>query len=184
MPTNANTYNSRITDEELEARFRQTFRSQGETELVDDLYASGVIVPVVDFTAAAEGSALPKQLQEAWDFTTGHQSFNNSSGSIITNSGFWQLGINSFLVASAGTVVNRISLSDGISSKVIFEANASFPSRSQGANAVDDKLVVFLRAGDSVSCLSSSGDAFLDVWYRQIATVNGTLVNPTGFSFS
>lgn len=184
MPTNQNAYNSRITDEELEARFRSTFKAQGGAELVDDLYASGVIVPVVDFTAAAEGSALPKQLQEAWDFTTGHQSFNNSSGTLISNSGFWQLGINSFLVASGATVVNRISLSDGLTSKVIFEANASFPSGSQGANAVDDKFVVFLRAGDSITCNSVSGDAYLDVWYRQIATVNGELVNPSGFSFS
>ena len=85
MPTNQNAYNSRVTDESLEKKFRDTFKSQGGAELVDDLYASGVIVPVVDFTAAAQGSELRSDLQSAWDFATSSTSIVNSVNfSLIT----------------------------------------------------------------------------------------------------
>ena len=39
MPTNENTYNSRVTSEALEKKYRDVFPSQGGAELVDDLYA-------------------------------------------------------------------------------------------------------------------------------------------------
>ena len=47
----------------------------------------------------------------------------------------------------------------------------------------ENKFVVFLRSGDTLrgKCQLNSSDE-LDVWYRQIATVNGTLVNPLGYS--
>ena len=85
MPTNQNAYNSRVTSEALEKKFRDSFTSQGGAELVDDLYASGVIVPVVDFTAAAEGSALRSDLQVAWDFSTGHNRINTTTTTTIIN---------------------------------------------------------------------------------------------------
>ena len=91
MPTQATTYNSRVTDEALEKRFRDTFRSQGGAELVDDLYAQGVIVPVVDFTAAATGQQLSQNLQTAWDFSTGFNQVINTSTTIINNAGFGRL---------------------------------------------------------------------------------------------
>ena len=72
MPTNANTFNSRVTSEALEAKYRQVFPSQGGAELPQDLFASGVIQPVVDFSSVAEGSVLAPNLQTAWDFSTGN----------------------------------------------------------------------------------------------------------------
>ena len=89
MPTQSTTYNSRVTDEALEKRFRDTFKAQGGAELVDDLYAQGVIVPVVDFTAAATGQQLAQNLQTAWDFSTGNGSADNATTAFISNSGFW-----------------------------------------------------------------------------------------------
>ena len=84
MPTNQSTYNSRLTSEALEQKFRDTFPSQAGAELVNDLYAQGVIVPVVDFSDVASGQVLPVQLQQAWDFATTRTVVNNSTQTITT----------------------------------------------------------------------------------------------------
>lgn len=185
MPTNANAYNSRLTDEALEKRFRDTFRSQGGSELVDDLYASGVIVPVVDFTAAAEGSALRQDLQTAWDFTTGSgEQLGTGTTNLISNAGFWlvqsQIEVN---LAPAGTYRADVRISDGTSIKKIWIAidttsnfNEVFISNLQ--------QIVFLRSGDTLQLNSDSPNISLTATYRQIADVSGNLTNPTGFTSS
>lgn len=188
MPTQSTTYNTRVTDEALEKRFRDTFRSQGGAELVDDLYASGVIIPVVDFTNAAEGSQLPQNLQTAWDFSTGFDQVAGGTTTLISNSGFWQVD----LVAVAeqdGTGVReqaQLDISDGLTTKKVW----GFPRTLSGSitsvivSAVESRFVVFLRSGDSLTATSATNSAVVDVWYRQIATVSGDLVNPVGFTSS
>lgn len=185
MPTNANTFNSRVTSEALEAKFRQVFPAQGGAELVQDLFASGVITPVVDFSSVAEGSILPEYLQTAWDFSTGHNNVSNTSTTIINNTGFWQVDC----IANQGAVSTalefaRIYITDGLSIKPVFQFSTSFSAVNTRGTAVEDKFVVFLRSGDSLVAQTDSVNMEMDVWYRQIADVNGTLVNPLGFTFS
>lgn len=183
MPTNQNAYNTRITDETLETRFRQTFRSQGGAELVDDLYASGVIVPVVDFTAAAEGSALRQDLQTAWDHTTGHSTIQGATTNLITDPGFWLIDLNcSYHHASAARNAN-IFITDGFTSRPIWEVNTTSTTGDQAAALAQDKFVVFLRSDDTLGGYSQNSAIVLDVVYRNIADVYGNLNNPTGFSF-
>lgn len=185
MPTNANAYNSRVTDESLEKRFRDTFRAQGGAELVDDLYASGVIVPVVDFTAAATGQQVSENLQTAWDFTTGFDSVTASSSTIISNAGFWQIGLTCTIEASAsGTASGQIQLSNGLTAKPIWSFTES-QSTSAGSyiNSTQNTFVVFVRGFDTVIAEAGSKTR-LDVWYRQIATSSGDAVLPSGFTSS
>lgn len=185
MPTQSTTYNSRVTDEALEKRFRDTFRSQGGAELVDDLYAQGVIVPIVDFTAAATGTTLAQNLQTAWDFSTGNAAINNATNTvIISNSGFWQVDVNSAVRYSGAVSISaQLNIFDGTTSKPIW--GFQVPNGTDIASSVsEDRFVVFLRAGDSLRGTSTDGNLFLDVWYRQIATVTGDLVDPSGFTSS
>ena len=187
MPTNANAYNSRLTDEALEKRFRDTFRSQGGAELVDDLYASGVIVPVVDFTQAAEGSQLPQNLQNAWDFSTGQDQVNNTTTNLISTAGFWLVDLTvTTILTNAASVLNlgRIEINDGASSKQVWAISTFVSGTQQRATAVEQQFVVYLRSGDTLRAVSTSVFTTIDVWYRQIATANGDLVNPTGFTSS
>ena len=116
------TYNARVTTEALEKKFRDTFPSQAGAELVDDLYASGVIVPVVDFTAAAEGSALRSDLQTAMDFATGMATRNTAGASTLTTSpGFWRLFGTASLDHYAGAAERvDVRISDGVSTKFVF----------------------------------------------------------------
>ena len=185
MPTQSSTYNSRVTDEALEKRFRDTFRSQGGAELVDDLYAQGVIVPVVDFTAAATGQQLAQNLQTAWDFSTGSAQVNNSSSTIITNAGFWRIDLTAFLNLSAtGSGTAQLNLTDGVSNVLVW-ALSDDAGAAAGNQAVttDGAFVVFVNSGQSVD-LVVPGTMTVDIWYRQIATLSGDLVNPLGFTSS
>ena len=174
MPTQSTTYNTRLTDESLEKRFRETFRSQGGSELVDDLYASGVIVPVVDFTAAAEGSGLRQDLQRAWDLSTSDTQVHNTSTTIISTPGFWQIDVR-YLFTGTGGSAGTLTLQKGIVSSTFF--------RMQNATAgltTEETYVVFVRTDDEIVADASAG-AYLYLAYRQIADVYGNLTNPTGY---
>lgn len=182
MPTNANTFNSRVTSEALEAKFRQVFPSQGGAELVQDLFASGVIQPVVDFSSVAEGSVLAPNLQTAWDFSTGNTNVTNTTATVITNPGFWKVDL-TFSNGSGTLGSARVFLDDGTSTKNIWGiVSASVLNETQ--MVTDGSFVVFLRAGDSLKAQTTTTNRYLDIWYRQIADVNGNLVNPLGFTFS
>ena len=183
MPTNQNAYNSRITDEALEKRFRDTFKSQGGAELVDDLYASGVVVPVVDFTAAAEGSALRSDLQTAWDFSTGSITIATTSFTpFITTPGFWQVDLiyAGFITTTAGAD-NRIRIYDGSTFKDVWRFNNLTTATGDNDGIAESKFVVFLRSGEQLGGKTYNPAARLSIWYRQIADVSGNLVNPLGF---
>ena len=188
MPTNANTFNSRVTSEALEAKYRQVFPSQGGAELVQDLFASGVIQPVVDFSTVAEGSVLSPNLQTAWDFSTG--SFSSATAGVstlISNPGFWLIDVTAtgfaFQPVADSTIIR---INDGTSTKPVWAVTAvATTSTAESGIFGENRFVVFLRAGDTLEHNLTSTSAWqTDIWYRQIADVNGTLVNPLGFTFS
>jgi hypothetical protein len=186
MPTNANTFNSRVTSEALEAKFRNVFPAQGGAELVQDLYASGVIQPVIDFSAVAEGSALRSDLQSAWDFGTGHQAIAPSSTTaIVSNTGFWKVSI-SLTFSYSGTTQGDyfLFITDGSTSKRVWSVRDPFSAGvSEQLTLTDNELTVFLRSGDSLNATTAASGA-LEVVYRQIADVYGNLTNPTGYTSS
>lgn len=187
MPTNANTYNSRVTDEALEKKFRDSFKSQSGAELVDDLFASGVIVPTIDFTSAVGGAGpIGQNLQTAWDFATGHTGpIALSTATLITNTGFWKVDLTITLAAGEGAGANAfIFIDDGATTKTIWRADTLSTGTAYSTSYGDDQFVVFLRSGDSLKATSSGSRAELNVWYRQIADINGNLVDPLGFTSS
>jgi len=184
MPTNQNAYNSRITDEALEKKFRDTFKSQGGAELVDDLYASGVIMPVVDFSGAAEGSVLRSDLQIARDFATGNKTINTtSSTNVISTPGFWLIDLIyvGFVSSTAGGV-NSLQIRDSAAvNKVIWLLNNSTTATGSNESIAEEQFVVFLRSGDELRGQVYNAAARISLTYRQIADVSGNLVNPLGF---
>ena len=189
MPTNATTFNSRVTSEALEKKFRDVFPAQGGAELIQDLYASGVIQPVIDFSSVAEGSILPANLQTAWDFATGSQQIiSTTPTNIITNTGFWLVDL-TYAGYERTTVATRVSATvdifDGTTAKQVWAfSNAVNRATQEEVSIIENKFVVFLRTGDVLRGKTQGSDYTLDVWYRQIADVNGNLVNPLGFTFS
>jgi len=187
MPTNANTYNTRITSEALEAAFRERFPAQGGAELVDDLYASGVIQPVFDLATTSAGLALPENLQTAWDFSTDANQVTATSASpttLITTPGFWKVDLTCNWLTQSGGIVNWVvQINDGSSTKEVWALSSANAGTVSRVNVTDGHFVVFLRAGDSLEAYSGNANYPIDIWYRQIADVNGNLINPLGFSF-
>ena len=151
-----------------------------------EISASDTIIPIIDLTAAAEGSDVGGDLQTAWDFSNGHETVNNTTTDLITTAGFWQVDLN-YMDENVGNssviALARLFLDDGASEKTIWQVssvNSSSANESRGFS--DNSFVVFLRSGDTLKGFSSSLRSSLDVWYRQIADSNGTLTNPLGFT--
>tara|TARA_B100000212_G_C27367891_1_gene531139 strand:+ start:387 stop:950 length:564 start_codon:yes stop_codon:yes gene_type:complete len=187
MPTQATTYNSRVTDEALEKKFRDTFKSQGGAELVDDLYASGVITPIVDFTAAAQGSELRPDLQTAWDFSVAFRQLSNSLDTLTSTPGFYKISLicstNDFARASV-TPIARVRITDGASFKNVWIWSTVGQAGTAPEAITSAEFTVYLRSGDSLTAQSLAASETLNIWYRQIADVSGNLVNPLGFTSS
>ena len=181
-------YNARVTTEALEKKFRDTFPSQAGAELVDDLYASGVITPIVDFTAAAQGSELPQLLQTALDFSTTVTTRTTNGTSIITSTpGFYSLYVN-YCVALRGAQATDygINLFDGATSKYVWTVGQGNSTTNEDDVVSTGNLIVYVRSGDTLRVISASSglNGFISVSSRQIADVNGNLINPLGFTSS
>jgi len=173
-----------VTSESLQRKIRQLLPSQQGFGV--DLQASNVIVPIVDLTATAEGSSVPSYLSRAWDYTTGSAKIDGTTvTTVISNPGFWQVSaiytadISNLSVSTP--VIANLSITDGTTPKTVWEAYQSNSNNDQ-EGVVADTLVVFLRAGDSLTAYTVGTGKIMAVQYRQIADVNGNLVNPSGFN--
>lgn len=182
MPTNQNAYNSRVTSEALEKKFRDTFTAQGGAELVDDLYASGVVIPVVDFSDAASGSVLAQNLQTAYDFATISVTRFSIGTSLITSTpGFYTVSYfyNIFTGGAAGDA-SRLYIDDGTTGKTIYRVGQT-SSANNAEELGQTDLICYLRSGDSLYVNTSISTHYVAVNVRQIADVSGNLINPLGF---
>ena len=163
-----------VTSESLQAKIRELLPSQ--QGFGEDLQASNVIVPTLDLTSAAEGSSTPEYLQTALAFASQTAIFINNGGATIANTaGFYRI----VAVSSLRSTVNEavvVSMSDGVSTKTIWQHAGD----QQGQLQID--LTVFLRSGDSITGTATTATSFLIGSVRQVATVNGTLVQPVGFT--
>lgn len=181
------TYNARVTTEALEKKFRDTFPSQAGAELVDDLYASGVITPIVDFTAAAQGSELEPELQRAWDFSTEYFQVSNGTQTLTSTPGFYKVDLictSNDIARAAVTTIGLITLFDGATNKTIWKWVTSGQAGAGNFAVNEGHFIAYLRAGDSLKANTPATSDAMAIWLRQIADVSGNLINPLGFVFS
>lgn len=169
-----------VVSEQLQSTIRRLLPSQrGFTE---DLQASNVITPIIDLTPSAEGATTPVQLQEALAF--GSQTVFSVSGvtSVIANTaGFYR--ITAVYSGKTSTAYQMgIRLSDGLANKDVWEITIPTTTTTVGYMSGNIDLTVFLRANDSVSAFSNTANGTISGSIRQIADVNGVLVNPNGFT--
>lgn len=172
---------STVTSEALQLKLRQLLPSQ--QGFGTDLSASDTIIPIIDLTEAAEGSDVPEFLQRAWDFSTTWNLVAGATTTIISNAGFWQVDLNCTMKYTTANIFGYLYISDGVSSPKTVWRSTNVSTTSTNTNtSMENKFVVFLRSGDSLVAASNNAAASMDIWHRQIADINGTLVNPTGFS--
>ena len=169
---------STVTSEALQLKLRQLLPSQ--QGFGTDLSASDTIIPIIDLTLAAEGSDVPVQLQEAFFAgQTSVEQIDAGTQTIINNTGFYRLTYQ--MNARNGSPTNKLSIrmNDGSSTTdlVVF-----YEETSPAGYGYNGNLTVFLSSGDSVEIFSDFSTSYCHVTARQIADINGTLVQPTGFS--
>jgi len=171
-----------VVSEALEAQIRNLLPSQ--RGFGEDMQASNVIMPIIDLTAAAEGSALGENLQTAQAF--GSQTafdISNTTTTIANTAGFHRITGSIIInhVSGASQKQARINITDGFSTKQLYEVTTE-QSACGYANLLPIDFVVFLTSGESVTGSTTSITAFVTGSVRQIADVNGNLVNPVGFN--
>tara|TARA_R110000765_G_scaffold156545_1_gene259474 strand:- start:30 stop:560 length:531 start_codon:yes stop_codon:yes gene_type:complete len=171
---------STVTSEALQLKLRQLLPSQ--QGFGTDLSASDTIIPIIDLTAAAEGSDVPEFLQRALAF--GSQtvfSAVNATDVIVNTAGFYQITGTSTVFSVSGGMTNKILFNDGSTDKTIY-TQTGISGNGTSTDPVIFEFVVFLRSGDSVSAVSSSSFATISGSVRQLADVNGALIQPSGFT--
>ncbi len=170
-----------VNSEALQTQIRDLLPSQNG--FGSELQASNVITPIIDLTAAAEGSGLPVDLQQAYAFGSNTAfSVTNTSSSLTTNPGFYRV---SGVVSMESNITGSnpggsINISDGLSTKQVWAVEI-VPINVQFFNTVEFDIVVFLRAGDDLIAQANDANTITKGSFRQIATGDGTLVNPSGF---
>ena len=171
---------SSVTSEALQLKLRQLLPSQ--QGFGTDLSASDTIIPVIDLTAAAEGSDVPSFLQTALAFGS-QTAFNvgNATTDVITTTGFYRIvGSASIQPVGSGSKAVSINATDGATTKKIWMFDVAANS-SVGTLALSFDLFVFVATGESIQ-VQGSGNTVTAGSTRQIADVNGTLVQPSGFN--
>jgi hypothetical protein len=168
--------------EAIEEDLNSNFPSQGQGNPPLYYSLSEVVVPTYSINTVAEGSSLPQNLQTAWDFSTGHATVTNTATTVVTNTGFWQVDLNYSAAVDTVAREGRVYINDGLTDKIIWEINVQTSSSRTAVVAGENKFIVFLRSGDSLVARSLTSALTIDIWYRQIAALNGELTNPLGFS--
>ena len=170
-----------ITSEALQATIRRLLPSQ--QGFGEDLQATNVITPIIDLTPTAEGSILPRDLGNALAFDSQTNfAVSNATSQIVNTTGFHRIvAVSSVNGSGSGNRKNTIIFSNSGTDKTCWNHTVT-DSGSFGTQAIQVDLIVFCAAGDSVSVFSNNVDTFFAGTVRQVADVNGNLVNPAGFT--
>lgn len=161
-----------IKSQDIEDKINQLLPSQGGYQAGVDFSASTMVVPIVDLTETAEGSALRQDLQRSMSLSSNTSTFTtNSTNTLINTTGYFSV-YGSYRVI--GAVVVNIDVTDGFTTKTLFRQVGA-----TGDQFINDfSFNVFLPAGVSLTATSNSSNADLFTTTRQIADVNGNLTNP------
>lgn len=160
----------------IEDKINQLLPSQGGFQPGVDFSASTMVIPVVDLTETAEGSALRQDLQRAISFTNA-TSFNlqNTSSTILNTPGYWQIQGTVAGQSDVGSSTDTFMvINDGTTNKPLFQTETITNPGSQFFGFFIHPFVIKLEAGHS---LVGSADLYsrLSGTCNQIADINGNL---------
>ena len=169
-----------VTSEALQSQIRNLLPSQ--QGFGEDLQASNVIVPIIDLTSTAEGSALPLALSSASTFESTEFSVTAGTLDIISTTGFYKL-IGSLWIGYGGTVTrNRIQIIDSTpTTKNIWQFNAVTAVAGTHVVFLPIELIFFLGSGQKMT-ISTGTASTIAGSVRQIADISGNITNPTGYT--
>ena len=171
-----------FVSEDFQRAFRNQFPSQVSSGR--DLHVSDVVVPVVDFTPTASGASLPLNLRFAINNSvTKITAQSSATADFITTTGFYKVYF-SFINENDGSDLsfsfNEIATG---TSKTVYTVRSG--AASGQSDTYNQEYIIYIPAGFKVKYSFSEGTgatARADMFYYQIADVNGNLTNPFGYS--
>ena len=166
-----------INSQELENQVRQLLPSQGGAGAGFDLSASTQIIPIIDLTEQASGSNVRADLQTANGFETTLYESNGSVVQIANTTGYWKLNINFSISGADSNTKGIIYIEEGATAKTIWQHRV-LTAGNTGIYGIADSLVAFLSAGKVLKIQANNTACNLSVSARQIATIDGILVDP------
>jgi len=169
-----------VNSETLQTQIRDLLPSQNG--FGSELQATNVITPIIDLTAAAEGSTVSESLQQALSYgsQTAH-AVNNTKTTIINQTGFYRIFGAFTFNDNDSAALGQIILDDGSAEKIIWGVTPYGSGGTSLNQGYQIDVIVFLAAGHSVKINAASTYTFFYGSSRQIADGSGTLVNPNGF---
>ena len=162
----------------IEDKINQLLPSQGGFGAGLDFSASTMVIPIVDLTETAEGSTLRQDLQTSLSLDSATVfDISNTTTTVINTTGYWRVFGQFNINAGSGARTLTWQLTDGTTTKKIL-INRQLATSFAGVPSLFFDFIVFLKAGDSLQGISASGNSSLVGSVRQIADINGNLVNP------
>ena len=168
-----------INNQQLQDKVDQLLPSQGGLGAGFDLSASTQIVPIVDLTESAEGSNLRQDLQKSLSLSSITAfSVSATTSTLINNTGYFRVFGNYTGESSSSASRNaNFTLTDGVTSKIITDFKFNTTATINTHITMYD-FIVFLSAGDSLTATTNSTALALQGSTRQIADIDGNLINP------
>jgi hypothetical protein len=161
-----------INSQSLQNKVRQLLPSQGGLGQGQDLTATTQIVPIIDLTETAEGSDVRPDLQTALSFgSTTAFSVNNTTTTVISNTGYYRIFGS---CRATGSGAGEIQATDGATTKTLIK----FPGTTSTVQVLQFDFNVFVAAGESIVVTTNNTAVDFNGVTRQIATIDGTLVDP------
>ena len=169
-----------IKSESIETKINQLLPTQGGYGAGVDFSASTMVVPIVDLTETAEGSLLRQDLQTAISLSSATAyNVSNTTTTLVNTPGYYRVFGTFDGFASGGAIrFGQFSLTDGISTKIIQKFNIPITASSAGTLINQYDFIVYLVAGVSLTAQTNVTQAILTGVTRQIADIDGNLVNP------
>ena len=162
-----------INSQAIENKINSLLPSQAGFGAGIDFSASTTIIPIIDLTETAEGSQVRPDLQTAISHgsATVVSVLASTTTTIANTPGYWRFQGNVLVYGASGC---QFKLNDGTTDKIIFNDGGSPAVTNMQVNK---DFIVYLTAGDSLIIQSGTSVALYGN-IRQIATLDGTLVNP------
>ena len=167
-----------VNSEALQTQIRDLLPSQNG--FGSELQASNVITPIIDLTAAAEGSSLATDLARAIAFGSQTAVSVANTTTVLANSpGFYRLlAVSNLGSAASGNRSTDLRLSDGISNKIVWQHDNQ---ANNAASVLQLDIIFWLATGESLSCVSNDTRARLNGSIRQVANSQGETIQPSGY---
>jgi len=168
----------RIDSTALRDKINTLLPSQARGAIDVDLSGQTTIVPIVDLTETAEGSALRQDLQTALTHTNATSTHITSASftTLVNTTGFYLVRLNTFIIFPTTDAVIRIN--DGTTTKIVAQYTGTASGTNYAQVPTVDEFIVKLSAGDSLEGSSGNASNTLNVTTRQIADLAGNLTNP------